>query len=213
MAGMFQRWLGCFHLHFVSVVLYPPTPLQDVRVPPLLTRRHERLGVRRFFRIWLGWSASTKPLVREVSQPEVIRYPALSHATAVRLFEESRNPRARTRPSLSGTCHLASGASRGVSSCHCRVDTGDPGSSRYAWSPVFVLEKLRVWQGRHSQEVLWSLRSANWHFFLVVSWVPTGVPQHPPTHFEGSVTQHSHPPLVVSRLATSVFHCPGPACP
>ena len=35
---------GLFHLQFVSVVLYSPTPLQDVRVPPLLTRKHERHG-------------------------------------------------------------------------------------------------------------------------------------------------------------------------
>ena len=40
-----------------------PTPLEDVRVPPLLTRKHERHGVRRVILLWIRWSASTKPLV------------------------------------------------------------------------------------------------------------------------------------------------------
>ena len=88
----------------------PPTPLQDVRVPPLLTRKHDRRGVRRFFLLWIGWSASIKPLIREISWLEVVRYPAFSLATAVRPFEESG-------PSVSCTCHLASVASGGVSSC------------------------------------------------------------------------------------------------
>ena len=118
-----------------------------------------------------------------------------------------------------------------------QLDTGDLGSSRCSWSPVFMWEKLRVWQVRQSRElfgtglcclqeqvmstpapnqfprrqVLWCLRSANLHFILVPSrecWSVLPPRQHSGTHPEGSVIPKSHPPLVFSRLATSMFTLP-----